>query len=159
MRIQYAGSAIFVEDINASRRFYEKLLDQEVDIDFGPSVGFKSGFALWQVDHAYEIICGHAPNRSEHLGPQNFELISETADLDALSAQLAEAGVEFVHPLCEQPWGQRVFRIYDPDGHTLEVAEPMPAVIARLLGEGMPADAVAARTGMPLEVVEQVASG
>jgi hypothetical protein len=35
----------------------------------------------------------------------------------------------------------------------------MTAVIARLLGEGMSAEAVAERTAMPIETVEQMAQG
>ena len=39
------------------------------------------------------------------------------------------------------------------------VHEPMSTGIVRLLGEGMSAEAVAERTGMPLEIVQQIASG
>jgi catechol 2,3-dioxygenase-like lactoylglutathione lyase family enzyme len=159
MQIKYEGCAIFVDDIPASRHFYEQLLGQEVDIDFGPNVGFKNGFALWQVGHAYEIIYGRAPDQSERLGHRNSELIFETGELEALSARLSEAGVEFVHSLHEQPWAQRVFRVYDPDGHVVELAEPMDTVVDRLLAQGMSPDAVSQRTGMPLAVVEQVAGG
>jgi hypothetical protein len=35
----------------------------------------------------------------------------------------------------------------------------MPAVVARLLSEGMSAEAVAEQTGMPLEIVEQTVKG
>ena len=76
-----------------------------------------------------------------------------------LKRRLLEAGVEYVHPLREHPWGQRVFRVYDPDGHIVEVGEPMSEVIARLLGEGKSVEAVAEQTAMPLEMVEQVAAG
>jgi hypothetical protein len=31
--------------------------------------------------------------------------------------------VEYVHPLREQPWRQRVVRFYDPDHHIIEVGE------------------------------------
>ena len=29
-----------------------------------------------------------------------------------------------VHPIRTEPWGQRVFRLLDPDGHIVEVGEP-----------------------------------
>ena len=159
MNIAYLSSVIFVQDIATSRHFYEDLLGQQVDIDFGPSIGFKGGFALWQVDHAFQMIYEHAPESAGQLGRRNVELGFETADLETASARLSEAGVEYVHPLREHPWGQRVFRVYDPDGHIVEVGEPMSEVIARLLGEGKSAEAVAKQTGMPLEIVEQVAAG
>jgi catechol 2,3-dioxygenase-like lactoylglutathione lyase family enzyme len=156
--IVYQGSVIFVQDMAVSRRFYEDLLGQEVDMDFGPNVGFKGGFALWQVDHAFQMIHEHAPENTGPLGRQNLELYFEAAELGAASDRFSAAGVEFVHPLREQPWGQRAFRIYDPDGHIVEVGEPMPAVILRLLGEGLSAEAVAEKTGMPLEIVTQTAA-
>jgi catechol 2,3-dioxygenase-like lactoylglutathione lyase family enzyme len=157
MTIAYQSAVIFVEDIAASRRFYEELLGQKVEMDFGPNVGFEGGFALWQVDHAFEMVYARSPDTTEPLGRRNFELYFEAADLETVSARLEEAGVAFVHALREQPWGQRVLRVHDPDGHVVEIGEPMPAVIVRLLDEGMSAEDAATRTGMPLEIVEHVA--
>jgi catechol 2,3-dioxygenase-like lactoylglutathione lyase family enzyme len=159
MNIAFQLSVIFVQDIAASRRFYEELLSQEVEMDVGPSVEFRGGLALWQVDHAYQTIYERVPDTAERLGGQNHELHFETADAKAASVRLLGAGVEFVHPLREMPWGKRIFRVRDPDGHIVALGEPMTAVIARLLGEGLPADAVAERTAMPLKTVEQIAQG
>jgi catechol 2,3-dioxygenase-like lactoylglutathione lyase family enzyme len=159
MNVTYQSSVIFVQDIATSRHFYEELLGQEVEMDFGPNVGFRGGFALWQVDHAFQMIYEHAPGSVERQGRRNFELYFETGDLEAASICLSEAGVEHVHPLREQPWSQRAFRVYDPDAHIVELGEPMPAVIARLLGEDLSPIAVAERTGMPLDIVEQIAGG
>jgi hypothetical protein len=69
-----------------------------------------------------------------------------------------ETGVEFVHPLREQPWGQRVVRVYDPDGHIVEVGEPIPVFVARFLGQGMSMEQAAERTSVPVEVVQQIAA-
>ena len=69
MNIEFQSPVIFVKDIDISRRFYEDLLDQTVDIDFGPNIAFKSGFALWQVDpfqsKRYLILdkCQHLPRQ------------------------------------------------------------------------------------------------
>ena len=86
----------------------------------------------------------------------NDELYFESPDLDTVSTRLAEAGVQFIHPLREQPWGQRAFRVNDPDGHIVEVGEPMPAVIFRLLNQGMSIEAIAERTAMPVDIVKQI---
>ena len=157
MSIKYQSSVIFVKDIEASRQFYEGLLEQQVEMDFGPNVGFVGGFAIWQVEHAYQMIFEHAPEDDRQLGRENLELYFESEDLDTVSARLSEAGVQFVHPIREQPWGQRVFRIYDPDGHTVELGEPIPVFIRRFLNQGMSAGKVAERTSMPLEIVRQIA--
>jgi hypothetical protein len=50
-----------------------------------------------------------------------------------------------------------VFRVYDPDGHIVEIGEPMPVVIHRFLAQGMSAEEAAERTSMPLEIVQKIA--
>jgi catechol 2,3-dioxygenase-like lactoylglutathione lyase family enzyme len=161
MNITFQSSVLFVQDIAASRRFYEELLGLKVEMDVGPSVGFEDGFTLWQVDHAFQTIYGRAPDAVQQLA-KNYELHFETADAKAASTHLSEAGVEFVHPLREMPWGKLIFRVRDPDGHIVAVGEPMAAAIARLLGQGMSAEAVAKRTAMRPEradLVDSCASG
>jgi catechol 2,3-dioxygenase-like lactoylglutathione lyase family enzyme len=159
MTIQFQSSALFVRDIQASRRFYEELLGQEVEMDFGANVGYKGGFAIWQVDSAFEMIFERPADAEARLGCDNFELYFESPDLDIVWTRLSNQEVEVVHPLREQPWGQRVIRIFDPDGHIVEIGEPMPIVIVRFLAQGMTAEAVAERTLMPLEFVQQVSEG
>jgi catechol 2,3-dioxygenase-like lactoylglutathione lyase family enzyme len=159
MNITYQSCVIFVQEIAASRRFYEDLLGQEVEIDFGPGVDLQNGFTLWQIDHAFQTIYERAPDAAERLRQGNHELHFETVDAKAAADRLLQDGVEFVHPLREMPWGKRIFRVRDPDGHVVAVGEPMPAVVARLLSEGQSTKAVAARTAMPLEIVEQIAQG
>jgi catechol 2,3-dioxygenase-like lactoylglutathione lyase family enzyme len=157
MTIQYQTAVLFVQDIEASRNFYENLLGQEVEMDFGPNVSFKGGFAIWQIEHAAQMIFERPVNGEGQLGRKNFELYFEAADLDAVWKRLTAAGVATVHPLREHPWGQCVFLVYDLDGHIVEIGEPMPVVIQRFLGQGMTPEAVAERTSMPLEIVRQIA--
>jgi catechol 2,3-dioxygenase-like lactoylglutathione lyase family enzyme len=159
MNIKFESSVIFVQDIAVSREFYENLLEQKVQVNHGVNIGLVAGFALWQVDHACEVIYGHKPENTTRLGRQNYEMYFEAADVDAALARLTEAGVDFVHPLVEQPWGQRVFRVYDPDGHIVEIAEPMDAVLVRFSDEGLSVETIAERTAMPLELVEQIIRG
>jgi catechol 2,3-dioxygenase-like lactoylglutathione lyase family enzyme len=157
MSIKFQSSVIFVKDIKASRHFYEELLGQEVLMDHGENVAFTGGFAIHLAEHAHQIIFGRALGKGSDLGHDNFELYFETDDLDAALGRLSDAGVEFVHTIREQPWGQRVFRVYDPDGHIVELGEPMPVVIRRFLGQGMSPEEVAKRTSMPLQIVEHIA--
>jgi hypothetical protein len=58
-----------------------------------------------------------------------------------------------IHGPREQPWGQRVVRLYDPDGHIVEVGETMEAVAKRFLGKGLSAEETAGRTSIPVEFV------
>jgi catechol 2,3-dioxygenase-like lactoylglutathione lyase family enzyme len=153
---QFQASVIFVKDIKTSRAFYEGLLGQKVLMDHGPNVGFEGGFAIWEVSHAFEMVYRRAPESGGPLGRENLELYFEAADLDAIWQQLSGAGVKAVHPVREQPWGQRVFRVQDPDGHVVEIGEPMPVVIMRYSEQGMDQATIAERTSMPLEVVEMI---
>jgi hypothetical protein len=124
-------------------------------MDFGPNVSFTDGaFAIWQVDHAHEIMFGKP---SSEVGQGEMEFYFESEDLAAVVERFQEAGVELVHPLREQPWGQRVVRVYDPDRHIIEVGEPMSVVVSRFLDQGMSAEQATERTGMPVEVVQQIA--
>ena len=156
MSLQYQASAIFVKDVKASRAFYEGLLGQKVLMDHGQNIGFEGGFAIWEVNHAFEMVYRRPPESGEPLGRENLELYFESTDLDQIWQQLAGAGVQVVHPVREQPWGQRVFRVQDPDGHVVEIGEPMPVVIMRYSQQGMDQAAIAEHTSMPLEVVEMI---
>jgi catechol 2,3-dioxygenase-like lactoylglutathione lyase family enzyme len=158
MDAQFQSSVIFVQDIPTSRQFYEGLLGQQVLMDHGTNVGYVGGFALWQAEHAHQIIF-ERPCQIKRLGHDNYEIYFETDQLDAMWTHLSEAGVQIVHTPVEQPWGQRVFRVYDPDGHIVELAEPMPAAIQRFLSRGMSVEQIAQRTAMPLEIVRQMAAG
>jgi uncharacterized glyoxalase superfamily protein PhnB len=44
--------------------------------------------------------------------------------LEALAVRLEQAGVGFVQPLRGLPWGQRAIRVYDPDGHIIDIGSP-----------------------------------
>ena len=59
----------------------------------------------------------------------------------------------YVHPVLEQPWGQRAVRFYDPDGHIIEVGENLKAVCRRFLDGGMTEEQVARRMDVPLKFV------
>lgn len=157
MTIQCQPPVIFVKDIAVSCRFYEDLLGQKVMMDFGPCVSFVGGFALWHVEHAYQMIFNTSVDDTSPLGRKNLEFCFETDDLDAVLAKVTAAQVKLVCPPHEQPWGQRVFHIYDPDGHIVEIGEAMPTVLLRFMSQGMSVKDAARRTGMPLEFVQHVA--
>jgi len=129
-------------------------LNQKVELDHGECIGFVGGFALWQRDYACKIMNKDFSNILSGNETDRFELYFESDDLDELHKKLTVKNVEFVHDVIEQPWGQRVLRIYDPDKHMVEIGEPMSAVIKRYLNQGMSPDEVAKRASMPLEIVK-----
>jgi catechol 2,3-dioxygenase-like lactoylglutathione lyase family enzyme len=156
MDVIFKSAVLFVRDVQASRKFYEGVLGQEVVMDHGPNIAFAGGFALWQADHAFSTVYDEDVPSGASMGARNLELYFETEALDDVWWSLEEAGTPVVHGVREQPWGQRVFRVHDPDGHVVEIGEPMLVVIMRFLGQGMSVEAAAARTSMPVEVVAQL---
>ncbi len=159
MPARFCSAVIFVKQMAVSRRFYEGLLSQQVEMDFGVNVGYVGGLALWEEAAALDVMFHRGPASEARLGRENLELYFEAEDLDSMLIAFTAEGVAQVHPIVEQPWGQRALRVYDPDGHIVEVAEPMPVVVRRMAAGGMDAEAIRARTGMPLPVVEQMLAG
>ena len=66
------------------------------------------------------------------------------------------AGVEFIHPISEHPWGQRGMRFYDPDGHIVEIGETMEAVVWRFYEQGLPIDIISKKSAMTPEFIDSV---
>lgn len=156
MKTQFRSAVLFVKDMAASRHFYEDLLGQEVEMDLGLNVGYVGGVGLWEASFAYKMVFQR--ELAGELGRDSLELYFEIDDLDAMQEALLTADIKFAHPIIEQPWAQRALRAYDPDGFVVEIAEPMPVVLRRLSASGLNAEAIAARTFMPLPVVEQMLS-
>jgi catechol 2,3-dioxygenase-like lactoylglutathione lyase family enzyme len=153
--VRFSSAVILVEDIGVSRKFYEGLLDQTVMMDHGENVLYAGGLSLWEVKKAYRIIFDREATGKTRLGRDNFEVYFESGDVEAVYGRFVDAGIETLQPVHEEPWGQRTFRCYDPDGHLVEVAEPMDALARRLSGEGMTPVEISRRTTMPMEFVLQ----
>lgn len=67
--------------------------------------------------------------------------------------RLSGLAVDYVHPVREHAWGQRVVRLYDPDRHIIEVGESLKAVCRRFLDSGLTPEQTAARMDVPLKFV------
>lgn len=145
---------IVVNNMEISRNFYEKVLNQKVQYDFGENVSFEGGFAIHLKSHFSDLI---NINKNDIIQKSNnSELYFEEEDLDSFLQRLKNIdSIEYVHGLKEQPWGQRVVRFYDPDMHIVEVGEPMESVVKRLLSEGSSVEETSKRTLMPEEFVRQ----
>ena len=155
MSAKFICPLIVVKDVATSRRFYEEVLGQEVKMDFGENVTFRGAFAIHEAGH-FAGLTGVDPGE----GPgRRHELYFEHDDIAGMEERLKAVGVEFVHPLREQPWKQRVLRCYDPDGHMVEVGESMEAVVRRLHGEGMTMEDIVEACSMPREFIEGVLGG
>lgn len=113
---------IVVEDIEKSKAFYKDLFGLEVITDLEGNVILTEGLVL-QEKKIWENLIDKTVTGKGH----DAELYFEEAQLDSFLKKLETSGydIEYVHPSMEHGWGQRVIRIYDPDGHVIEVREPM----------------------------------
>lgn len=145
---------IVVNNIEISRNFYEKILNQKVQFDFGENVSFEGGFAIHLKSHFSDLI---SIDKNDIIQKSNnCELYFEEEDLDDFLQKLKGIeSIEYVHGIKEQPWGQRVLRFYDPDMHIIEVGEPMESVVKRFLSKGVSVEETVKRTLMPEEFVRQ----
>ena len=153
--LRFKNTVLFVRDAAVSKRFYKMILGQEVLEDFNRYVGFKGGFGIWQGEYALELIRGKVESR-ERYGADNCELYFETDDLDAMLRYLEGEDVPFIHPVMEHDWGQRGFRIADPDGHIIEISEPMETVVRRLASDGVPVVSIAQKTQFSEDDVKRI---
>lgn len=146
---------MFVQNIEISKKFYHTLLGQKIEMDSGAYIGFAGGFGLWEGRYALETIF-ERKRVSMSYGLQNCELYFESEELETLIDALHNAAVEFIHDIREHPWGQRAFRIFDPDGHIVEFGEPMSAVVKRYRKAGKTNEDIQKLTTMPMEFIQSV---
>ncbi len=124
-------------------------------MDFGRNVGFEGGLAIWERVYALNLIFQEKTHDIK-VGTNNAEIYFEYDDLDDLFERLMEEDVKVIHSIREQPWGQRVFRIYDPDNHIIEFAESMASVVKRLDVRGFSLEEIAKKSEMPLEFIKMI---
>jgi len=152
---KYNGTVFFVDNVEKSKTFYTDILGQKIEMDFGRCVGFIGGFAIWDSSYAYTMM-GLEKSDEQPMGKRNVEIYFEIDDIDLLFDRIKKENIDFVHEIKEQPWGQRCFRIYDPDNHIIEFAEPMTVVIERLYDEGLTHNQIVKKSLMPIEIVLDV---
>ena len=115
---------IVVNDIERAKTFYHELFGLDVIRDFGENVMLTEGLVL-QERKSWETLIG----REAVFGGCDAELYFEERNLDLFLDKLrafagkGETPVQFLNKEEECGSGKRVVRIFDPDGHVIEVGE------------------------------------
>jgi catechol 2,3-dioxygenase-like lactoylglutathione lyase family enzyme len=151
----FRSVVLLVKDVKKSKYFYNGVLGQKVVMDFGKNVGFEGGLAIWERDYALNLIF-QEKIQDITVGTNNAEIYFESDDLDNLYKRLIEDEIKVINSIREQPWGQRVFRVYDPDNHIVEFAESMASVVLRLDMKGFNFEEIAKKSLMPIEFIKMV---
>ena len=140
---------LVVTDINKSLEVYIKVLGLHVIMDFGANKTLTGGLALQTLETWNEFI----GTDNVSFGSNSSEVYFEEDNFDTFADRLKKYDVEYVHPIKEHSWGQRVVRIYDPDKHIIEVGENIKVVCKRFLDSGMTPEQVAERMDVPMKFV------
>ncbi|MGN0513287.1 MAG: VOC family protein [Lachnospiraceae bacterium] len=148
--MKFKNPMLVVTDIDKAVEFYKKVLGLHVIMDFGANKTLTGGLALQTAETYRDFI----DTENISYGGNNFELYFEEDDFDRFVNKLEEYDVEYVHPVKEHSWGQRVVRFYDPDKYIIEVGENIKAVCRRFLDEGMTPEQVAERMDVPMRFVK-----
>ena len=150
--MKLTATLLAVSDMARSCRFYCELLGMDIVCDFGANVLLSGGLSL-------QTLCswqGFIGKTAAQITSENnaCEVYFETNALDDFLKKLQnEPDVRLVHPVVEHAWGQRAVRFYDPDGHIIEVGEPLTAVAARFAAAGMSIAQIAAKMDVSPEYV------
>ena len=140
---------LVVTDMDKTVAFYKNVLGLQVVMDFGANKVLTGGLALQTLDTYREFI----GTDDISFGGNHFEIYFEEDEFDKFADNLRNCNVQYVHPVKEHAWGQRVVRFYDPDRHIIEVGENMKAVCKRFIDSGMTPEQTAERMNVPIEYV------
>lgn len=148
------GCALFVvEDIEKSKAFYKEVLGLRTVMDLGANATLKGGLSL-QTRKSYAEFIGRPEHEIRFRG-NDTEIYFEEEDFDGFAQKLGTIpGLQYVHPVQEHSWGQRVVRFYDPDHHIIEVGEDIKTVCRRFLDSGLTIEETAERMDVPVKYVK-----
>jgi lactoylglutathione lyase len=118
-----AAVTLFVDDLEAARRFYGEVFELPVFHEDESSVVFEFGSTLVNLlasSEADELVAP-APVAPPDGGVRvQFTLAVE--DVDATCDRLRARGVELLNGPMDRPWGIRTAAFRDPGGHIWEIA-------------------------------------
>jgi lactoylglutathione lyase len=106
-------------DIERALAFYRDLLGGEVSFEF-PGPDGKPGYVGVDIGSSHLGI-GLSPDPIEGGRNRPMSLWVYTDDCDAAIERLRNDGVEITEEPTDQPWGERVARVRDPDGNEVIV--------------------------------------
>jgi catechol 2,3-dioxygenase-like lactoylglutathione lyase family enzyme len=113
-----AAMTLFVEDLEAARRFYQEVFRLPVFYEDDNSTVFRFGDTLVNLLRASEAPSLVAP--ATVAPPEagiRFQFTLGVEDVDSMSDELRSRGVELLNGPMDRPWGVRTASFRDPGGH------------------------------------------
>jgi catechol 2,3-dioxygenase-like lactoylglutathione lyase family enzyme len=115
---------LFVEDLEATKQFYQTVFGLPVAFEDPNSAVFNYGntlINLLQITEAPELI-EPATVASLEAGSRMVFTI-QVEDVDAMCTELIARGVKLLNGPMDRPWGIRTASFRDPAGHIWEIAK------------------------------------
>jgi catechol 2,3-dioxygenase-like lactoylglutathione lyase family enzyme len=156
MNLKNLSIALFVKDIEVSKNFYVNILQQQINLDFGKNVIFKSGFTIWEINESHIIPVKIGISEISNNKVNRFELYFETENIQEIWTTLKKKNIKFLHEIHEEPWGQCTIRFFDPDNHLIEVGESMEQFVGKYYKKGMTVEQVSAKTSVPISEIKRL---
>jgi lactoylglutathione lyase len=113
-----AFPVLVVADLGRAMRFYGELLGATEIYRF-PADG-EPAYVSLQLADGSKLALGVDPS-TVHRANTALELCIYASDCDAAVERLRDAGVTIVDEPADQPWGERMARVEDPDGNRISV--------------------------------------
>ena len=114
---------LFVEDLDAAKRFYREVFELPVAFEDDNSAVFTFDGTMVNLLKASEApgLVEPATVATREAGAR-FQLTLGVDDVDAMCEKLGERGVELLNGPMDRPWGIRTASFRDPGGHIWEIA-------------------------------------
>lgn len=155
MGLKAGGPLFVVRDMERSLAFYREVLGLEVVNDFGANKVLAGGLSLQTLETWAEFL--NKAREDVRFGGNDAEMYYVAEDFDAFLGVLKEhPKTKLVRSPIEHRWGQRAVRLYDPDGHIIEVGESLEKVAKRFRDSGLNEEGVARRMDISLEYAREL---
>ncbi|MER6396992.1 MULTISPECIES: VOC family protein [unclassified Kitasatospora] len=122
MQITGAAVSLTVEDVTASAAFLQQHFGfaEQMAADGFASLGRPdSGMNVVYLRRGLDVL----PEGFRDQHAAGLILAFTVADVAAEEARLRAAGVEITMPLRDEPWGERLFQVTDPNGVVIQLVE------------------------------------
>lgn len=107
-------------DMQRALAFYRDLLGGEVEYQFPPEGD--PGYVGMRIGESHLGI-GLAPDAQPGAGGQRFALWVYADSCDEAVERLRAGGATVTEQPADQPWGERVARVLDPDGNEIIIGQ------------------------------------
>ena len=155
MGLKAGGPLFAVRDMERALAFYRDVLGLEVVHDFGANVVLTGGLSLQTLETWAEFL--DKPAEDIRFGGNDAQMYYISDNFDTILSILKDyPQIELVCPPVEHRWGQRAVRLYDPDGHIIEIGESLNKVAKRFRDSGLNEEGVARRMDISLEYAREL---